>query len=88
MAKISYANAIDSLMYAMVCTRSDFSQAVGVVSKYMHDVGREHWQAVKRIPLYILNTVDVGLVYEQDVDVGKHIVGYCDFDYAGDLDKH
>ena len=28
------------------------------------------------------------LVFEQDVDVGQHIVGYCDSDYTGDLDKH
>ena len=28
------------------------------------------------------------LVFEQDVDVGQHIVGYCDSDYAGDLDKY
>ena len=47
MAKVPYANAIGSLMYAMVCTRPDISQAVGVVSRYMHDPGKEHWQAVK-----------------------------------------
>ena len=53
----------------------------------MHDAGREHWQVVKRILRCILNTVDVGLVFEQDVDAGQHIVGYCDSDFAGDLDK-
>ena len=47
MAKMPYANAIGSLIYAMVCTRLDISQAVGVVSRYMHDPGKEHWQAVK-----------------------------------------
>ena len=47
MAKVAYANPIGSLMYAMVCTRPDISQAVGVVSRYMHDPGRGHWQAVK-----------------------------------------
>ncbi|GMI78960.1 cysteine-rich RLK (RECEPTOR-like protein kinase) 8 [Hibiscus trionum] len=35
MAKVPYANAVGSLMYAMVCTRPDISQAVGVVSRYM-----------------------------------------------------
>ncbi|KAE8654946.1 hypothetical protein F3Y22_tig00117034pilonHSYRG00285 [Hibiscus syriacus] len=30
MAKVPYANAVGSLMYAMVCTRPDISQAVGV----------------------------------------------------------
>ena len=100
MAKVPYANAVGSLMYAMVCTRPDISQAVGVVSKYMHDPGKEHWQAVKWILRYILNTVDVGLVFQQDKQDGQCIigyskskrpdrqslVGYCDSDYAGDLD--
>ena len=31
MAKVPYANAIGSLMYAMVCTRPDISQVVSVV---------------------------------------------------------
>ncbi|KAI3461498.1 hypothetical protein Pfo_018161, partial [Paulownia fortunei] len=43
MAKVPYANAVGSLMYAMMCTRPDISQAVGVVSRYMHDPGKGHW---------------------------------------------
>ena len=44
----------------------------------MHDAGRQHWQALKMILRYIQNTIDVSLVFEQDVDVGQHMVGYCD----------
>ena len=69
----------------MVCTRPDISQAVGVVSRYMHDPGKEHWQAVKWILRYIQSTVDVGLIFEQDDS--QHVVGFCDSDYAGNLDK-
>ncbi|KAE8723957.1 Detected protein of unknown function [Hibiscus syriacus] len=87
MAKVPYANAVGSLMYAMVCTRPDISQEVGVVSRYMHDPGEEHWQAVKWILRYLQQTVDVGLVFEQDEALGQCVVGYADFDYAGDLDK-
>ena len=87
MSKVPYASAIGSLMYAMVCTRPDISQAVGVVSRYMHDPGKEHWQAVKWILRYILNTIEVGLMFEQDMQNGQCLVGYCDSDYAGDLDK-
>jgi len=87
MAKVPYANAVGSLMYAMVCTRPDISQAVSVVSRYMHDPGKGHWQAVKWILRYLQNTVDVGLTFEQEESHGQCIVGYCDSDYAGDLDK-
>ena len=47
MTRVSYASAVGSLMYAMVCTRSDLSQAVSMISKYMHDPGKSHWEAVK-----------------------------------------
>ena len=42
MAKVPYASAIGSLMYAMTCTRPDISQAVGVVSRYMSNPGKPH----------------------------------------------
>lgn len=74
-------------MYAMVCTRPDISQAVSIVSRYMHDPGKGYWQAVKWILRYILGTVDVGLVFQQDDSICQHVVGYVDSDYAGDLDK-
>jgi len=47
MTHVPYANAVGSLMYAMVYTRLDISQAVSMVSRYMHDPGRGHWEAVK-----------------------------------------
>ncbi|KAE8709887.1 Tubulin beta-2 chain [Hibiscus syriacus] len=87
MAKVPYANAAGSLMYVMVCTRPDISQAVGVMSRYMHDPGEGHWQVVKWILRYLQQTVDVGLVFEQDEALGQCVVGYADSDYADDLDK-
>ena len=39
-----YASAVRSLMYAMVCTRPDIAHAVGVVSRYMANPGKEHWK--------------------------------------------
>ena len=42
MSKVPYASIVSSLMYAMVCTRPDILQAVGVVSMYMHDPRKEH----------------------------------------------
>ena len=86
-SKVPYSNAVGSLMYAMVCIRPDISHAVGIVNRYMHNPGKEHWQAVKWILRYIQKTLDVGLIFEKDDMVGQHVVGYCDSDYVGDLDK-
>ena len=87
MANIPYANAVGSLMYAMVCTRPDISHAVSMVSRYMHAPGKEHWNAVKWILRYLLGTIDVGLEFVRDMNNNHLCVGYVDSDYAGDLDK-
>ena len=42
MSKVPYTSAIGSLMYAMVCTRSDISHTVGVVSRFLTNPGKEH----------------------------------------------
>ena len=47
MSSVPSVNTIGCLMYAMVCTRPNISHAVGVVSKYMENPGKEHWNAVK-----------------------------------------
>ncbi|KAE8686785.1 cytochrome c bioproteinsis protein CCS1 [Hibiscus syriacus] len=42
-SRVPYASAVGSLMFAMICTRPDIAQAVGVVSRYMANPGKEHW---------------------------------------------
>jgi hypothetical protein len=40
MSCVPYSSAVGSIMYAMVCTRLDISQAVSVVSFYMANHGK------------------------------------------------
>ncbi|KAE8698382.1 putative ribonuclease H protein [Hibiscus syriacus] len=84
MSRVPYASAVGSLMFAMICTRPDIAQAVGVVSRYMTNPGKENWNTVKRILRYIKGTSNVALCYG-----GSNLLinGYVDSDYAGDLDK-
>ncbi|KAK8950917.1 hypothetical protein KSP39_PZI003025 [Platanthera zijinensis] len=87
MKLVLYANAVGNLMYLMVCTRTDIAQAVGVVSRFMHDPDQGHWQTIKWILRYLKGTVDVGLVYgRQQSSVGL-CMGYTDSDYASDIDR-
>ncbi|GJY96432.1 retrovirus-related pol polyprotein from transposon TNT 1-94 [Tanacetum coccineum] len=83
MSRVPYASAVGSLMFAMICTRPDIAHAVGVVSRYMAEPGRGHWEAVKRILRYIKGTSDVALCFG---DSDLIVKGYVDSDYAGDLD--
>ena len=41
MQKIPYASVVGSLMYAMICNQSDIAHAVGVVSRFLSDSGKE-----------------------------------------------
>ena len=84
MSRVPYASAVGSLMFAMVCTRPDIAQAVGAVSRYMVNPGKEHWSAVKRILRYVKGTSNVALCYGGS---NFTVRGYVDSDYAGDLDK-
>jgi hypothetical protein len=63
MSRVPYANAVGSLMYVMVCTRPDISHAVGVVSRYMENPGREHWNAVKWVLRYLRGTSDYCITF-------------------------
>jgi len=40
MSHIPCASTVGSLMYAMVCPRPDLSQAISMLSRYMHDFGK------------------------------------------------
>ena len=71
-------------MYAMICTRPDIAQAVAVVSRFMADPGKEHWNVVKRILRYIKGTSNVALCFGGSEFI---VNGYVDSDFAGDLDK-
>ena len=43
-----------------------------------------HMTAAKRILRYVEGTTDYGLKYKSDKEC--ELIGYCDSDYAGDLD--
>ena len=88
MTRVSYASAVGSLMYAMVCIRSDLSQAISMISRYMDDPDKGHWKAVKWVLRYIKGTIDVDLIFKKDSTGKQECVRYVDSDYAGDLDKH
>ena len=84
MEKIPYKLAIGSIMYAMVSTRPDISHAVGVVSRFMRNPRKAHWEAVKWILRYLKGTSNHVLCFGGNK---VQLQGYIDSDLAGDLDK-
>jgi len=51
-----YQSMIGSLMYAMTATRPDIAYAIGVLSRYNHDLSNEHMVALKCVFRYLNDT--------------------------------
>lgn len=83
MDKVPYASAIGSLMYAMVCTRPDIAHAVGAVSRFMSNLGKQYWEAVKWILRYLQGTTEKCLCFKRS---DLKLQGYVDADFAGEVD--
>src|SRR5947207_6356773 len=43
LSRVPCSSAVGSLMYAIVCSRPDLSHALSVVSRYIANPGKEHW---------------------------------------------
>ncbi|KAJ7962054.1 Retrovirus-related Pol polyprotein from transposon TNT 1-94 [Quillaja saponaria] len=78
-----FRSLVGSLRY-LTCTRPDILYALGVVSRYMESPTSTHMKTAKRILRYLRGTLDYGLFYSSSHIID--LVGYCDSDFAGDLD--
>ncbi|PHU03459.1 Indole-3-acetaldehyde oxidase [Capsicum chinense] len=86
MALVPYASAVGSRMYAIVCTKPDIAYVVGVVSRYMENPGKEHWEAVKWFLRYLRGTSCTSLCFgngkvEIDVLTGETTILQSDIIY-------
>ncbi|MCO5592598.1 hypothetical protein L7F22_046601 [Adiantum nelumboides] len=70
-------------MYAMVATRPDIAFVVGVVSKFMANPGKKHWDAVKHLQRYLKGTTNTCVHFRNNE---ASIMGYANADYAGCVD--
>ncbi|WZY87898.1 hypothetical protein YC2023_044633 [Brassica napus] len=85
MADIPYASVVGSIMYAMVGSRPDLGYAVGLISRFMSEPGREHWLAAKWVLRYLKGATKRCLTFTKHSEFS--IQGFCDSDYATDLDR-
>lgn len=82
--RFPYSECVGSLLYLSVCTRPNIGQAVGALARYMAAPTVAHWEAALGVVRYLVGIVDYGLTFGGS---NETLVGYCDADYAGDLDS-
>lgn len=88
MQLIPYANIVGSIMYDMISTRPDVAQAISVTSRFMADHGKQHWLALKWTLRYMKGAKDYGILYRGgEEQKGEALMGYCDSDYACNIDN-
>ncbi|XP_031106199.1 secreted RxLR effector protein 161-like [Ipomoea triloba] len=85
MENIPYSAAVGCLGYIQVCTRPDIAFAVGMLGRYLHNPGLDHWRAVKKVLRYLKGTKDYKLGFRQTDNLD--VVGYSDADFAGCVDS-
>ena len=72
-----YRSIIGSLIYATI-TRLDIVHVVGVLSQFMQEPTINHLKDARKILIYIKETINYGLIYDNDANLD--LKGYCDVD--------
>jgi hypothetical protein len=89
MSHVPYASVVGIFMYEMLCTRTKISHAVGVLSRYISKLGKEHQTTIKGVFIYLCGTTSYGFYYQGRPGLDKmlDIHGFLDVEWAGDLDR-
>ena len=80
-----YRQAVGCLMYLMNCTRPDLAFSMSVFSRFLSNPGPRHWTGIQQVLKYLKGTTDFGITYTRSHT--WNLLGYCDSDYANDLDS-
>lgn len=80
-----YREAVGSLIHAATVSRPDIMFAVNMVSRFLNCYNEQHWNAIKKIFKYLKDTKDYGIFYKSNSS-NTDLIGYCDADYANDLE--
>ena len=63
MCRIPYAEAIGSVLWPVVVSRPDAAFAVSTLSQFIQNPGPAHWEALKRVIIFLGSTKDLWLTF-------------------------
>jgi hypothetical protein len=85
MKNVPYREIIGSLMYAALATRPDISFVTSTLGQFMHNPGKTHWEAAKRVLRYLKGTRELELVLGS---TKNGLTPYTDADHASQEHRH
>jgi hypothetical protein len=85
MGDVPYQRGIGSLMYAATSTRPDIAFPVAILSQFMRNPGRIHWEVVKDVIRYLKGMADLTLTLGGS---DKGLEAYADTDWASQPHRH
>jgi Reverse transcriptase (RNA-dependent DNA polymerase) len=91
-AQYPYASVVGACLYITGNTRPDGASTINRLAKYMSKPTLQHWDALMWFVGYLKSTANLGLhlganMSDRSMYGKKQVLGYCDADYAGDLDN-
>jgi hypothetical protein len=85
MGDVPYQRGIRSLMYAATSTHPDIAFPVAILSRFMRNPGRIHWEAVKDVIRYLKGMADLTLTLGGS---DKGLEAYANADWASQPHRH
>ena len=74
-------------MYLMIGTRPDLAQPLSVLSQFLVNLGRVHWEAALRLLAYVQATTTVDLRYTGEAPgIFPRVIGMSDASWATHVD--
>lgn len=90
MRNVPYSNVVGSMvstMYEMISTQLNIAHGVGLVSRHMSKSSKIHWHAMQWLLRYLKRSSSLSLTFTKNENSKVKVVGYCDSNFIGDLDK-
>nr|GEW06481.1 retrovirus-related Pol polyprotein from transposon TNT 1-94 [Tanacetum cinerariifolium] len=81
-SQLHYTYVLGSLMYIVNYTRPDLAYSVSRLSRYSHNPGRDHWDALIRVLQYLKHTMAYVLHYTKYPPVSTMEAEFVDLDKA------
>ena len=88
MRGVLYAEAIGSILWPVMISRPDCAFAVSTLAQFVQNTAQAHWEAVKRVMVYLGTTCTLWLTFSGKRTANSIARGYCDADWAGQPHWH